>query len=190
MFRTRRTPVSTKTPRTISADRGCKQLICRGFSTRNSVFSHKRTIGGCVFRAQKERLGDLTAGDSQLYKRLYPLGIIISVIVASTTVQAQSTGDRVFMTGARLLALCKSDNPYCTGYIAGVADTLAPLSELGGPIPSNSLASFCPRQMNLGQAILAFQKFAQSNPEGLQINAAQFVGDALHASFPCLRKSN
>lgn len=102
--------------------------------------------------------------------------------------QAQSTGDRAFMTGARLLALCQADSPYCTGYVAGVADTLAPLSDVGGPIPPNSLASFCPGQMTVKQAISAFEKFAKSNPEGLQTNAAQLVGDALHLSFPCQRK--
>ena len=102
--------------------------------------------------------------------------------------QAQTTGGRAFMTGARLLALCKTDNPYCTGYVAGVADTLTPLSEPGGPLPPTSLASFCPGQMTVKQAITAFQKFAKNNPEGLQINAAQFVGDALHAAYRCDRK--
>jgi hypothetical protein len=92
------------------------------------------------------------------------------------------------MTGARLLELCKTDNPYCTGYMAGVADTLAPLSEPGGPLPPNSLASFCPGQMTVKQAIIAFQKFAQANPEGLGINAAQFAGDALHEAYPCARR--
>ena len=98
---------------------------------------------------------------------------------------AQSGG--AFLTAARLLALCKTDNPYCTEYIAGVADTLAPLSEPGGPLPANSLASFCPKVMSIKQAIDAFQKFAQANPEGLSINAAVFVGDALHAAYPCGR---
>ena len=98
------------------------------------------------------------------------------------------SGSRAFMTGARLLQLCQTENPYCTGYIAGIADTLAPLSEPGGPLPPNSLASFCPAQMTVKQAIAAFQKYAQANPEGLGINAAQFAGDALHEAFPCKRK--
>jgi len=101
---------------------------------------------------------------------------------------AQSGG--AFLTAARLLALCKTDNPYCTEYIAGVADTLAPLSAPGGPLPPNSLASYCPKAMTIKQAIEAFQKFAQANPEGLSINAAEFVGDALHATYPCARASN
>jgi hypothetical protein len=101
---------------------------------------------------------------------------------------AQSGG--AFLTAARLLALCKTDNPYCTEYIAGVADTLAPLSAPGGPLPPNSLASYCPKAMTIKQAIEAFQKFAQANPEGLSINAAEFVGDALHAAYPCARASN
>ena len=99
-----------------------------------------------------------------------------------------TTGSRTFMTGARLLELCKTENPYCTGYVAGVADTLAPLSEPGGPLPPNSLASFCPGQMTVKQAIAAFQKYAQANPEGLGINAAEFAGDALHDAYPCKRK--
>ena len=103
--------------------------------------------------------------------------------VMALPVSAQQS--RSFMTGARLLELCKTDNPYCTAYVAAVADTLAPLSEPGGPLPSKSLASVCPKQITVKQAIAAFQKFAQANPEGLQINAAQFVGDALHAAYPC-----
>jgi hypothetical protein len=98
---------------------------------------------------------------------------------------AQSGGS--YLTAARLLALCKTDNPYCTEYIAGVADTLAPLSEPGGPLPPNSLASYCPKAMTIKLAIAAFQKYAQANPEGLSINAAVFVGDALHAAYPCAR---
>ena len=100
----------------------------------------------------------------------------------------QATGSRTFMTAATLLELCRTENPYCTGYVAGVADTLAPLSEPGGPLPPNSLASFCPSQMTVKQAIAAFQKYAQANPEGLGTNAAQFTGDALHEAYPCKRK--
>jgi hypothetical protein len=108
--------------------------------------------------------------------------------LAAAPAGAQTAGSRAFMTAARLLVLCKTENPYCTGYVAGVADTLAPLSEPGGPLPPKSLASFCPGQMTVKQAIMAFQKFAQNNPEGLQMNAALFVGDALHAAYPCQRK--
>lgn len=92
------------------------------------------------------------------------------------------------MTGARLLQLCQTENPYCTGYVAGVADALAPMSRPGGPLPPSSLASFCPTAMTVKQAILAFQKFAKNNPEGMQTNAAQLVGDALHEAYPCKRK--
>jgi hypothetical protein len=104
------------------------------------------------------------------------------------TAPALAQASRAFMSGARLLELCKTDNPYCTGYVAGVADALSPLSAPGGPLPSSSLASFCPGQMTVKQAITAFQKFARDNPEGLQINAGQLVGDALHAAYPCQRK--
>jgi len=107
---------------------------------------------------------------------------------AAVLAQPQSSGSRTFMTGAKLVELCKTENPYCTGYVAGVADTLAPLSEPGGPLPPSSLASFCPGQMTVKQAIAAFQKYAQANPEGLGINAAQFAGDALHEAYPCTRK--
>jgi hypothetical protein len=118
------------------------------------------------------------------------IGLVLApLLVAQAAVpgQQQQTGSRTFMTGAKLLELCKTENPYCTGYVAGVADTLAPLSEPGGPLPPNSLASFCPGQMTVKQAIAAFQKFAQANPEGLGINAAQFAGDALHEAYPCKR---
>jgi len=106
--------------------------------------------------------------------------------VMALPAEAQQSG--AFMTGARLLELCKTDNPYCTAYVAAVADTLAPLSEPGGPLPSRSLASICPKQITVKQAIAAFQKFAKANPEGLAINAAVFVGDALHAAYPCEQK--
>ena len=107
---------------------------------------------------------------------------------AAVPTPSQANGSRAFMTGAKLVELCRTENPYCTGYVAGVADTLAPLSEPGGPLPPNSLASFCPGQMTVKQAIAAFQKYAQANPEGLGINAAQFAGDALHEAYPCTRK--
>jgi len=29
------------------------------------------------------------------------------------------------VTGARLLQMCRTESPYCTGYVAGVADALA-----------------------------------------------------------------
>ena len=111
--------------------------------------------------------------------------IAIFALCCVAPAQAQPGEGRTFVTGARLLELCKTDNPYCTAYVAAVADTLTPLSEPGGGLPARSLASFCPKQMTVKQAIGIFQKFAQANPEGLQINAAQFVGDALHAAYPC-----
>jgi len=107
---------------------------------------------------------------------------------AAVPSQAPQAVTRTFMTGARLVQLCRTENPYCTGYIAGIADTLAALSEPGGPLPPNSLASFCPGQMTVKQAITAFQNYARANPEGLGINAAQFAGDALHEAYPCKRK--
>jgi len=104
-------------------------------------------------------------------------------------VQAEpAVGDQSFVTGARLLEMCKAQNPYCTGYVAGVADALAPLSGPGGPLPPNSLASYCPSRLTIKQAIIEFQKFVKNNPEGMQVDAAQLVGDALHLAYPCGRK--
>jgi hypothetical protein len=116
---------------------------------------------------------------------MFPL--LLQGQAAVPAAQPAPGGSRAFMTGAKLLQLCKTENPYCTGYLAGVADALAPLSEPGGPLPPNSLASFCPGQMTVKQAIIAFQKFAQANPEGLGLNGAQFAGDALHDAYPCKR---
>jgi hypothetical protein len=126
-----------------------------------------------------------------MMKIAYPLFALMltPLVLGQAAVPAQQQpSSRTFMTGARLLELCKTENPYCTGYVAGIADTLAPLSEPGGPLPPTSLASFCPGPMTVKQAILAFQKFARANPEGLGINAAQYVGDALHEAYPCSRK--
>jgi len=46
---------------------------------------------------------------------------------AAVPTPSQANGSRAFMTGAKLVELCRTENPYCTGYVAGVADTLAPL---------------------------------------------------------------
>ena len=97
-------------------------------------------------------------------------------------------GDGSFVTGARLVEMCRTDNPTCTGYVAGVADALAPLSQPGGPLPITSLASFCAQKLTTKQVITEFQKFIKNNPEGLQTNAAQLVGDALHLAYPCERR--
>ena len=116
--------------------------------------------------------------------------MLVCLMAGAAQTQAQPAvgGGGSFMTGARLLEMCRTDNPTCSGYVAGVADALAPLSEPGGPLPPNSLASYCPKSLTIKQAIAEFQKFAKSNPEGLQINAAQLVGDALHLAHPCERK--
>ena len=122
--------------------------------------------------------------------RLFAL-MLTPLVLGQAAVPAQqqpTASSRTFMTGARLLELCKTENPYCTGYVAGVADALAPLSEPGGPLPPSSLASFCPGPMTVKEAIMAVQKFAKANPEGLAINGAQFAGDALHEAYPCKRK--
>ena len=100
----------------------------------------------------------------------------------------QPSLDGAFMTGARLLAMCQTQNPTCTGYVAGVADALAPLSEPGGRLPVNSLASFCAQKLTIKQVIAEFQKFMKSNPEGAQTSAAQLIGDALHQAYPCSRR--
>lgn len=121
-------------------------------------------------------------------RKIPALALTLACLIA-VPVQAQpAVGSRSFMTGARLLEMCRTDNPTCTGYVAGVADALAPLSEPGGPLPANSMASYCPQNLTVKQAISEFQKFAKSNPEGLQINAALLVGDALHLAHPCERK--
>jgi len=101
--------------------------------------------------------------------------------------QAQ-TGGHSSVTGARLLEMCRTDSPSCTAYVAGVADALAPLSEPGGLLPPNSLASFCAPKLTLKQVITEFEKFMKSNPEGAQTNAAQLIGDALHLAYPCERR--
>jgi hypothetical protein len=97
-------------------------------------------------------------------------------------------GGASFVSGARLLEMCRSENPACTGYVAGVADALAPLSEPGGPLRPNSLASFCAQKLTVKQVIAELRKFLKNNPEGLQTNAAQLIGDALHLAYPCNRK--
>jgi len=131
-------------------------------------------------------------GENSMRKIVHPLVVLIVIPLllgqAVLPVPKPAVGSRAFMTGKRLLDLCKTENPYCIGYVAGVADTLAPLSEPGGPLPPSSLASFCPTQMTVKLAVEAFQKFARANPEGMSTNAAQLVGDALHEAYPCARR--
>ncbi|MEO8300676.1 MAG: Rap1a/Tai family immunity protein [Rhizomicrobium sp.] len=114
------------------------------------------------------------------------LALLLACLMA-VPAQAQ-TGDGSFVSGARLLALCSTQSPFCTGYVAGVVDALAPLSGPGGPLPVNSLASFCAPKLTIKQIIGEFQKFMKSNPEAAQTNAAQLVGDALHLAHPCERR--
>jgi hypothetical protein len=120
------------------------------------------------------------------------ISIPVLVLACLTPLCAQALpavggGGGMFVTGARLLEMCKTNSPYCTGYVAGIADALTPLSEAGGPLPPNSLASFCAQGLTVKQIIIEFRKFMKSNPEGAQTNAAQLVGDALHMAYPCVR---
>jgi hypothetical protein len=112
------------------------------------------------------------------------LGILAAVPVRAQPVIVGGS----FLTGAQLLAMCESANPTCTGYVTGVADALAPLSQPGGPLPVTSLASFCAQKLTVKQVITEFQKFMKNNPEGRETNAAQLVGDALHLAYPCSRR--
>ena len=117
------------------------------------------------------------------------LALMLTLLMALPG-QAQPAvgGGGSFVTGARLLEMCRTDSPSCTAYVAGVADALAPLSEPGGPLPPNSLASFCAEKLTVKQVIGEFQKFMKNNPEGAQTNAAQLIGDALHLTYPCGRR--
>ena len=114
--------------------------------------------------------------------------LMILPVILPVWAQPAVGGSGMFVTGARLLQMCQTESPYCTGYVAGVADALAPLSEPGGPLPVNSLASFCAQKLTVKQVITEFQKFMKANPEAAQANAAQLVGDALHLAYPCVRK--
>jgi hypothetical protein len=120
-------------------------------------------------------------------QKIPALALTLAGLMA-VSAQAQPTMDGSFVSGARLLAMCQTENPTCTGYVAGVVDALAPLSEPGGALPANSLASFCAQKLTVKQAIAQFQKFMKSNPEGAQTNAAQLIGDALHLAYPCERR--
>jgi len=116
------------------------------------------------------------------------LKALVLTILANSSVNAQPKADfQATIKGAVLYEFCKNDEPYCTGYVAAVADTLVPLSEFG-VVSASSPNAFCLSNFDVRQAILAFEKYAEGHPDQLQINAAQLVGDSLHDSFPCLRK--
>jgi hypothetical protein len=114
-------------------------------------------------------------------------GLVLSVLASSSVNAQPKEGFQATIKGAVLYEFCKNDEPYCTGYVAAVADTLAPLSD-SGVVPALSPNAFCLTKLDVRQAILAFEKYAEGHPDLLQVNAAQLVGDSLHDSFPCLRK--
>jgi hypothetical protein len=129
-----------------------------------------------------------------LVQRISALALVLNFALAiaaeaqpAAPALAQPILGGAFTTGARLLDMCRTENPACTGYVAGVVDALAPLSEPGGPLPPSSLASFCAQKLTVKQVVAEFQKFLKNNPEGLQTNAAQLIGDALHLAHPCGR---
>jgi hypothetical protein len=114
-------------------------------------------------------------------------GLVLTVLASSAANAQPKDVFRATIKGAVLYQFCKNDEPYCTGYVAAVADALAPLSE-SGALPASSPNAFCLSNFDVRQAILTFEKYAEGHPEQLQINAAQLVGNILHDSFPCLRK--
>ena len=115
------------------------------------------------------------------------IGPVLSILVSGTASAQPNDGFQATIKGAVLYEICKNDEPYCTGYLAAVADTLAPLSE-SGELSALSPNAFCVKKFDVRHAILDFEKYAENHPEQLQINAAQLVGNSLHDSFPCLRK--
>jgi len=119
--------------------------------------------------------------------RWLPVAMILTVLASSSANAQQNSGFQATIKGAVLYEFCKNDEPYCTGYVAAVADTLAPLTE-SGVVPASSPNAFCLSKLDVRQAILAFEKYAEGHPEQLQLNAAQLVGESLNDSFPCLRR--
>jgi hypothetical protein len=119
--------------------------------------------------------------------RRLPVAMMLTVLASSSANAQPTSGFQATIKGAVLYEFCKNDEPYCTGYVAAVADTLAPLSE-SGVVPASSPNTFCLSKLDVKQAILAFENYAEGHPDKLQLNAALLVGESLHDIYPCLRR--
>ena len=114
-------------------------------------------------------------------KRFFEVCVLIGLLVVAGPARAQELYS--FMSGDRLYNLCKADNPDCLGYVAALLDNLSSLSEKG------DLLDYCPpKPMSLRQGMLAFQKYAEQNPEKVHLPAVGLVEIAFKTSFRCEKK--
>jgi hypothetical protein len=115
--------------------------------------------------------------------------ILQTMALATTMLGATaSLGYCNFQSGSQLLDRCatvmtegadKSDQAYCLGYIAAVADTFScsiPLFDFYWK-PSS--------QMTNGQLVRVVMNWLHDHPENLHFAASSVVANALQDAFPC-----
>lgn len=121
--------------------------------------------------------------------------IVAVLSLISVTAYAQNPAAPVVMTASRLYEFCAGDTPasnipVCTAYIGGITDLISVLTIQGA-----STGICIPSGMTLRQAVLAFQKYVNQNPEvltyqGKNVRAADVVVSSLRQTFPCHPFSN
>jgi hypothetical protein len=93
----------------------------------------------------------------------------------------------VFYSGNQLLAVCDGVSPVekgiCVGFISGVADTLAGVSENGGKLLGWRACQ--PPAATSGQTRDVVIRFLRAHPEKRHLTAASLTVWALAEAWPC-----
>jgi hypothetical protein len=104
---------------------------------------------------------------------------ILIAVCALWPADAFPAGD-TFYTGNRLFRYCEQKSESCTGYIAGIVDTIMVTNVVMKP------SMICiTGNIELGQAVDIAMNYMRAHPEGRQHNAASMVFVALSKAFPC-----
>lgn len=108
--------------------------------------------------------------------------LLLSTLLVSALHPATALGGDSFVTGNRLFDDCNSQSEFCTGYIAGVVDSLLMIG-----IATNA-PKICPGdRIELGQAVDVVTSYLRTHPERRQVSASSMATVALIRAFPCGR---
>lgn len=110
----------------------------------------------------------------------------ILAFITIAVISAGSPANAGFFTGGKLLPLCESGsaskNRACEMYLVGITDAHDGLHRLGGL----TREFFCLSQgVSLPQIQKIFIKYANENPQYLQLPASRLVIGAFAKAFPC-----
>jgi len=110
----------------------------------------------------------------------------ILTFITIAVISAGSPAHAGFFIGAKLLPLCESgsasENRACEMYLVGITDAYDGLQRLGGL----TREYFClSKGVSLPQIRKIFIKYANENPQYLQLPASRLVIGAFAEAFPC-----